>query len=334
MNSTNPYLDLAIKLNRAGGESYDEGTPMTMEQAIAQAAQYGHVPSRISSGAADPNTGYSGIWGIPTASGWIPLDKLPSNVGSTAADAYHGGPQGPQVSPVQQQASAGPIMSTIDAWRNSAGGYPPSTSGPAVSAPSTAGVQPWMMPPAASPQTQPQASSSSGAPVINIHMGPSATSNPDYPGNPNYQAPAAQSSNSKGIFGDPYNAMIGTGGLQPWMKPPELPLVQQQPIGPQPTTSISDTWTDAYRQFLLDQAGSALGPAISSVQSMMTDPYNSVIGTGGVKPWMRPPELPLVQQQPTGPMPVTVQNADGTTSTYDPITKKWVMPPVMGNLSK
>jgi hypothetical protein len=65
----------AIPLNRAAGESYDQGQQMTMEDAIRIAAQYGAVPSRISSGAADPNSGYMGVWAIPTAQGWVPLGQ-------------------------------------------------------------------------------------------------------------------------------------------------------------------------------------------------------------------------------------------------------------------
>ena len=100
---TQDQLKNAIQLNRVAGESYDQGTPMTMSQAIDMAAQYGAVPSRISSGAADPKSDYSGVWAIPTANGWVPLDKLQPAV--SAADAYHGGPTTGQGAPANMVAT-------------------------------------------------------------------------------------------------------------------------------------------------------------------------------------------------------------------------------------
>lgn len=103
MNSYRP-----IPLNRAGGESYDSGQQMTMEEAQRIAQQYGHVAQRISSGAADPNSGYMGVYGVPTEQGFIPVDQL-------------GGQGGPQSAPQQRTPMAGqsgPIANTINQWQS------------------------------------------------------------------------------------------------------------------------------------------------------------------------------------------------------------------------
>lgn len=104
----------AIPLNRAGGESYDQGQQMTMEDAIRLASQYGAVPSRISSGTADPSNGYMGVWAIPTAQGWVPL-----------------GGSGEGTPPPPPPSSAGAPTSTSDRARGVYG--PDATPAPAPS---------------------------------------------------------------------------------------------------------------------------------------------------------------------------------------------------------
>lgn len=97
-----------IQLNRAGGESYDQGTQMTMAEAIKIAEQYGHVPARISSGAMPDDT--TGVWAIPTAQGWVPLDQL------TAQESWsrNGGSAQQQ----QQQAGSNKASQALQAVRN------------------------------------------------------------------------------------------------------------------------------------------------------------------------------------------------------------------------
>lgn len=127
-----------IPLNRAGGESYDGGQQMTMQEAQAIAGQYGHVAARISSGAIDPNDPNPvGVWGVPTENGWIPVEQLAG--GTTPTEQWSGGPRpesgtnpnlgttrtppisladvvrGPYEAPTPTAST--PIMGAIDQWR-------------------------------------------------------------------------------------------------------------------------------------------------------------------------------------------------------------------------
>lgn len=144
----------AIPLNRAGGESYDQGQQMTMEDAIRIAAQYGAVPSRISSGTADPSNGYMGVWAIPTAQGWVPLGgsgapsapppSAPPTAQSTSDRAR--GPYGPGATPSAMTPAPAPSL-------------PPRPAGAAQGPPTQAGQY---------PQPGPQGQGASLAPNVNV----------------------------------------------------------------------------------------------------------------------------------------------------------------------
>lgn len=225
---TQDQLNQAIQLNRAGGQSYDQGQQMTMEQAIALASQYGAVPQRISSGAADPNSGYSGVWAIPTANGFVPLDRL-APPQTTPTEAWSGGPR-PQTQPqaAMPQAQGGPIAGAIQNWQNQGGSpmgaaslgstpqqaprgsgmgssYPPSASGPISSNPVPGGYPSAMsnMAYPGSPAYRPSAQTNMNPPAININIG-GGTPPPgqDYWSNANgYNAQSRQAGQ------DAYNAL-------------------------------------------------------------------------------------------------------------------------------
>lgn len=203
---TPEQMNAAIQLNRAGGESYDTGTPMSMEEAINLAGQYGAVPSRISSGGADPNSGYSGIWAIPTPNGWVPLDKLKGGQ-ATPSENWQGGPAQSQPGPQTQAQASAP-------WGNA----------PSMASPQQSPSAPqWPNAPSFAPPT--------GPPSMGNQYGPSMQSYPPSTSGPVGSLPPNQTQRywDKQFGSDPQvqqqgqtpsiNININGQGVQDWMKP-------------------------------------------------------------------------------------------------------------------
>lgn len=164
-----------IPLNRAAGESYDQGQQMTMQEAIAIASRYGHVPSRISSGAIDPNNpNPSGVWGVPTADGWIPVEQLG---GSTPpAQSWRGGPSDPRSTSDRARGPYGPNpsvsnpASVSDRARGPYEAPPPAFQGPQATPEQIRGAQ-SMRGAFNSPDLQSSGSLGAGGLTININTG-------------------------------------------------------------------------------------------------------------------------------------------------------------------
>lgn len=262
---TPDQINQAIPLNRIAGESHDEGQPMSMSQAIALAGQYGAVPSRISPGAADPSTDYSGTWAIPTSNGWIPLSRLAGNAMSDS-EVFHGGPtprisDGPpnMVSTVNNPNAItmqGPPQMDAPRYNLPTGapapgpGFMQQYGTPVSPATGGSGMQPWMYPPSTSgpgpsaggpPQASgprydfpaaPQSSSAPSAPhgAININITPSANQNGTTDANGWYQ-PSSQFSLSPTDQAYKDSVYNGTAQARP-QAAPYVPSAMMNPSYP------------------------------------------------------------------------------------------------------
>lgn len=222
MNSYRP-----IPLNRVAGESYNVGRQMTMEEAQRIAGQMGHVAQRISSGAADPNTGYMGVWAIPTEQGFIPLDQLGRN--ASPSDTWRNNPQPrPQGAPPPNAPPTahmrGPIADTINQWQS--GGVP---NTPSVASTAQTPVRQGAIASYAAQQPQRQ-----GAIAAYAQQQPQEQVIwPAPPGANAFAGPPQQSSISDRLRG-PYRAPNDPSLLITGAKPPILPVMPPSTMASQP----------------------------------------------------------------------------------------------------
>ena len=181
----------AIPLNRAAGESYDQGVQMSMQEAIRIAEQYGHVPARISSGSipnVETNSNPMGVWAVPTERGWIPVEKLAGM--STPTENWSGGPPAAPAAPPSMvtgtaapnprpQGQYGPVQGPPNQQGNFGG--PPYNPGPRYNFPQPSTTGPMVTGQAAQtgpPQQQavrydfPANATGQPGNVININVSP------------------------------------------------------------------------------------------------------------------------------------------------------------------
>lgn len=352
-------INQAIPLNRASGESYDQGQQMTMQEAIRIAEQYGHVPARISSGPMGDDT--MGVWAVPTERGWVPVDRLVNS--ASAAQSWQGAPSAPQgpSAPAPQTQGSGPIMGAINQWRNTtppqqtgqqstpAFGYRPTQSNlyavpqSSSSGPIT-GQQSTFIPTNGQNYNQ----QPNGQPVVNVNIG----GQPTYTGgNGGYDqsgwyAPQQQfqtGQREEVTRNQIYNGLPNTqpGGNLPtqsnlYATPSRMGMYDQNGwYTPQSQFQTGPAQADLSNQIYNGAPPAMQGPAPFNPQLSQSWSNAGPPGFAGNAMWQGQRAVASMPMQPAGPRPVTVMGMNGSQQNYNPGTNQWyTTPPTFGNLSR
>lgn len=295
---------MPVQVDRLGGQSYDQGEQMTMAEAIQLAQQYNAVPQRISSGVADPATGYSGVWAVPTANGFIPLTRSGA---APQAPPAQGGPNASQAP--QQQQQAAPQQQMPPGWQQSG------QSGPM----SVPGAPPTQMsgPPSFAPSAQ-QAWSHSG-PTQSL-IGPQSAPVPQGPPTSSGQPPAYQAAPAQQSGGQaPVNINVNVPNQDKANSYYSPQSQAQSYAGVYADLGNGDQATQAYRQWLGDQAGSmSATPPPQQPSYPMGMTYNNPSA-------MNQPQYPYSPQFQSPYM-----QQPGQTNSQYPMGNSWSMQPPQG----